>query len=139
MTFNHWSTMEHRRISHVLHILFLNMLSLQVEQPQKFRIYREMAVNAIAEALDGSLNDEKIRKKCCRALLILCGHFSSTGMITTRTSILKQAGYNNGSSELKYPGHDDDEDQQLDITISLVSFSFINPMTTSVNMDYLVS
>ncbi|XP_073221934.1 putative E3 ubiquitin-protein ligase LIN isoform X5 [Cicer arietinum] len=92
---------------------------LLVEQPQKFRIYREMAVNAIAEALDGSLNDEKIRKKCCRALLILCGHFSSTGMITTRTSILKQAGYNNGSSELKYPGHDDDEDQQLDITISL--------------------
>ncbi|XP_027926036.1 putative E3 ubiquitin-protein ligase LIN-1 isoform X3 [Vigna unguiculata] len=61
-------------------------------EPQRFSAYREVAVNAIAEALDGSLNDEKAREKCCRALLILCGHFSSTGKIPTKTSILKQAG-----------------------------------------------
>ncbi|MCH86634.1 E3 ubiquitin-protein ligase LIN-like, partial [Trifolium medium] len=80
-------------------------------------IYIENAVNAIAEALDASLNDENVQKKCCRALLILCGHFSSTGKIPTKTTILKQAGYNNGSSELKSPSHDE-EDQRLDITIS---------------------
>ncbi|WJX75066.1 hypothetical protein P8452_58636 [Trifolium repens] len=90
---------------------------LPVEQPQKHSIYIENAVNAIAEALDASLNDENVQKKCCRALLILCGHFSSTGKIPAKTTILKQAGYNNGSIELKSPSHDE-EDQRLDITIS---------------------
>jgi hypothetical protein len=100
------------------------MFALQVEQPQKHSIYIENAVNAIAEALDASLNDENVQKKCCRALLILCGHFSSTGKIPAKTTILKQAGYNNnGSSELKSPSHDE-EDQRLDITISSVSFLY---------------
>lgn len=80
-----------------------------------------MAVKAIAEALDASLNDDKVQKKCCRAILILCGHFSSTGMITNNTSILKQEGYNNGSSELKSPNLDE-EDERLNLTISSVSF-----------------
>lgn len=96
---------------------------LPVEQPQKHSIYIENAVNAMAEALDASLNDENVQKKCCRALLILCGHFSSTGKIPAKTTILKQAGYNNGSIELKSPSHDE-EDQRLDITISSVSFVY---------------
>ncbi|CAK8540522.1 unnamed protein product [Lathyrus sativus] len=86
-------------------------------EPQKLGIYIETAVNAIAEALDASLNDEKIQHKCCKALLILCGHFSSNGKIITDTTVLKQAGYKNGSSELKSPSYDE-EDQQLDATIS---------------------
>ncbi|KAJ1383230.1 Zinc finger, RING/FYVE/PHD-type [Sesbania bispinosa] len=86
-------------------------------EPQKFSIYREVAVKAIAVALDASLNDEKAREKCCRALLIMCGHFSSMGKILTKTSILKQAGYNNDNSELKPPRHEE-EGQQSDITIS---------------------
>lgn len=57
-------------------------------------------MNAIAEALDSSLKDEKAREKCCRALLILCGHFSSTGKIPTKTSTLKQAGYNHDGIEV---------------------------------------
>ncbi|WVZ07268.1 hypothetical protein V8G54_020614 [Vigna mungo] len=69
-------------------------------EPQKFSAYREVAVNAIAEALDSSLKDEKAREKCCRALLILCGHFSSTGKIPTKTSTLKQAGYNHDGIEV---------------------------------------
>lgn len=76
-------------------------------------------MNAIAEALDGSLNNEKAREKCCRALLILCGHFSSTGKIPTKTSILKQAGYNHESVEVKPHGHQK-EGQQSEVTISLV-------------------
>ncbi|KHN12583.1 Putative E3 ubiquitin-protein ligase LIN-1 [Glycine soja] len=86
-------------------------------EPQKFSIYREVAVNAIAEALDASLNDEKGREKCCRALVILCSHFSSTGKIPTKTSILKQAGYNNDSLEVKPPGHEE-EGQRLYVAIS---------------------
>ncbi|XP_027349005.1 putative E3 ubiquitin-protein ligase LIN [Abrus precatorius] len=86
-------------------------------EPQKFSVYREVAVNAIAVALDASLNDEKVREKCCRALLILSGHFSSTGKIPTKVSILKQAGYNNESLEVKPPGHEE-EVQQSGVTIS---------------------
>lgn len=96
--------------------------SLQVE-PQKLGVYIETAVNTIAEALDASLNDEKVQKKCCKALLILCGHFSSNGKIMTDTTVLKQAGYKNGSSELKSPSYDE-EDQQLDVTVSSVSFLY---------------
>ncbi|KAL9297555.1 hypothetical protein ACSQ67_023451 [Phaseolus vulgaris] len=91
---------------------------LKKVEPQKFSAYREVAVNAIAEALDGSLNNEKAREKCCRALLILCGHFSSTGKIPTKTSILKQAGYNHESVEVKPHGHQK-EGQQSEVTISL--------------------
>ncbi|KAK7394117.1 hypothetical protein VNO78_14636 [Psophocarpus tetragonolobus] len=78
-------------------------------EPQKFSIYREAAVNGIAEALEGSLNDEEARKRCCRALLILCGHFSST----TKISIIKQTGYNNDSFEVIHPdsGHKEEEEE----------------------------
>lgn len=76
-------------------------------------------MNVIAEALDRSLNDEKAREKCCRALLIMCGHFSSTGKIPTKTSILKQAGYNHDSVEVKLLGHQE-EGQHSEVTISLV-------------------
>ncbi|KAK7272831.1 hypothetical protein RIF29_13871 [Crotalaria pallida] len=79
-----------------------------VEEPKKFSIYREVAVNAIAVALDASLNDEKARVKCCKALLILCGHFSSTGKILTKNSILKQGGCNSDSSELKPLGNQEE-------------------------------
>lgn len=98
------------------------MFATQVE-PQKLGIYIETAVNAIADALDAGLDNEKIQNKCCKALLILCGHFSSNGKIITDTTVLKQAGYKNGSSELKSPSYDE-EDQQLDVTISSVSFLY---------------
>lgn len=65
---------------------------LQVE-PRKYSIYREEAVDAITEALNGSLTDEKIQENCCRALLILGGQFSSSGKLLTETWILNQAGY----------------------------------------------
>ncbi|KAK7304282.1 hypothetical protein VNO77_45150 [Canavalia gladiata] len=87
-------------------------------ESKKFSIYREVAVNAIAVALDGSLNDEKAREKCCRALQILGGHFSSTGKIPTKSSILEQVGYNNDGFEVKPPGHEE-EGQRTNVTISL--------------------
>ena len=68
---------------------------LQVE-PRKYSIYREEAVDSISVTLDGSLSDEKIRAKYCRALLILGGRFSSSGMIMTEDGILKQTGFLDG-------------------------------------------
>ncbi|KAK7295857.1 hypothetical protein RJT34_18769 [Clitoria ternatea] len=85
-------------------------------EPKKFGIFRQVAVNALAAALDVSLNDEKAQENCCRALLIMCGHFSSTGTIT---GILTQAGYGDDSSELKPPGHEEEEGKQSHATISL--------------------
>ncbi|PSR86869.1 E3 ubiquitin-protein like [Actinidia chinensis var. chinensis] len=70
-------------------------LDLLVE-PRKYSIYREEAVNSISVALDGSLSDEKIQAKCCRALLILGGRFSSSGKIMTEDWILKQTGFLDG-------------------------------------------
>lgn len=64
---------------------------LQVE-PRKYSIYREEAVDAIVVALEGSLTDENVREKCCRALLILTGHFSFSGDVPTEKWILKPAG-----------------------------------------------
>ncbi|CAK9147263.1 unnamed protein product [Ilex paraguariensis] len=69
--------------------------NLQVE-PQKYSIYREEAVDAITEAMESSLSDEKVRGKCCRALLILGGRFSFAGKLMTEDWILKQAGFLDG-------------------------------------------
>ncbi|XP_057797907.1 putative E3 ubiquitin-protein ligase LIN-1 [Salvia miltiorrhiza] len=60
-------------------------------------IYRQKAVDALSTALIRSLtDDEKIQKKCCRALLILGGFFSSSGKLMTEDWILKLAGFLNG-------------------------------------------
>ncbi|GMP91982.1 hypothetical protein CsSME_00042416 [Camellia sinensis var. sinensis] len=61
-------TMHQRPLVAVL-LLHLDLLV----EPRKYSIYREEAVDAITVALDGSLYNEKIRAKCCRALLILGG------------------------------------------------------------------
>ncbi|KAJ9183105.1 hypothetical protein P3X46_007012 [Hevea brasiliensis] len=74
--------------------LLLLHLDLSVE-PQKYSIYREEAVDAIAAALEDSLTDEKIREKSCRALLALGGRFSASGKSLTESWILKQSGFNN--------------------------------------------
>ncbi|KAF7835249.1 putative E3 ubiquitin-protein ligase LIN-1 isoform X1 [Senna tora] len=87
-------------------------------EPQKYSIYREQAVNSISVAFDASLNDEKVREKCCRSLFILAGHFSSTGKILTKNSILKEVGYHNDISEVKTPDHEE-EGLLRDGTISL--------------------
>lgn len=71
-------------------LLYLDVLV----EPRKYSIYREEAVDAITEALDASLADEKIRENCCRALLILGGRFSSSGKLLTYSWILNQAGFN---------------------------------------------
>ncbi|KAK9273237.1 hypothetical protein L1049_018044 [Liquidambar formosana] len=86
-------------------------------EPRKYSIYREEAVDAITAALDGSLTDEKVQAKCCRALLILGGHFSTFGKVLTENWILKQAGYDDGfeadalDSEKEALLFDDDEER----------------------------
>ncbi|XP_042016800.1 putative E3 ubiquitin-protein ligase LIN-1 [Salvia splendens] len=59
--------------------------------------YRQKAVDALTTALISSLTDnEKVQNKCCRALLILGGFFSSSGKLMTEDWILKLAGLPNG-------------------------------------------
>ncbi|KAJ7957435.1 RING-type E3 ubiquitin transferase [Quillaja saponaria] len=82
----------------------------------KYSIYREEAVDAITVALDASLTDENIRKNCCRALLILEGHFSSSSKLLTGTSILKQAVFCD-SVEMKSL---DDEEEGLRVEDSVL-------------------
>ncbi|MED6124883.1 hypothetical protein PIB30_063139 [Stylosanthes scabra] len=77
-------------------------------EPQKFSIYREVAVNVIATALDASLNDEKTRVECCRALLVLCGHFSSNGRILIKSSTFQEADYNINTSEVRLQGSEEE-------------------------------
>ncbi|KAJ9540507.1 hypothetical protein OSB04_027013 [Centaurea solstitialis] len=74
-------------------VLLLHMdLMADVDQ-QKYSIYREEAVDTISSALDTSLSNEKVREACCRALLILGGHISSSGKVVTEDWILKNAGF----------------------------------------------
>ncbi|KAM6598168.1 hypothetical protein CsatA_008692 [Cannabis sativa] len=85
-------------------LLYLDLL---VEPSSKYSIYREEAVDALTNALDHSLADEKIRENCCRALLMLGGQFSSSGKLMTETWILNQAGYYKGNQP------ENDEDNSL--------------------------
>ncbi|XP_042012839.1 putative E3 ubiquitin-protein ligase LIN [Salvia splendens] len=67
--------------------------------------YKQKAVDALTASLISSLTDnEKVQNKCCRALLILGGFFSSSGKLMTEDWILKLAGFPNG------PDSDDAED-----------------------------
>ncbi|PKI61071.1 hypothetical protein CRG98_018516 [Punica granatum] len=50
--------------------------------PQKYSIYREEAVDAIAVALNLSLTDENVKETCCKALSILGGCLSPSGKLT---------------------------------------------------------
>lgn len=92
---------------------------MQVE-PWKNSIYRAEAVDAIAVALDGSLSNKKIRAKCCQALLILGGCFSSSGKIITEDWIVKQTGFREGPypNSLEY-----EEDYIVDDKICSVRLS----------------
>lgn len=64
--------------------------------------YRDDAVDAMTLALERSLSDERSREICCKALLILGGHFSFSGKIMTEDWILKQAGFLEGFG-VEYP------------------------------------
>ncbi|XP_015962903.1 putative E3 ubiquitin-protein ligase LIN [Arachis duranensis] len=97
------STSQEKSLTAVLLLHF----DLLVE-PQKFSIYREVAVNVITAALDASLNDEKARAECCRALLVLCGHFSSNGRILTKTRTFEEADCNINTSEVRLQGHEEE-------------------------------
>ncbi|KAL3828143.1 hypothetical protein ACJIZ3_016945 [Penstemon smallii] len=59
-------------------------------------IYRHEAVDSLTITLERSLCDEKVQKKCCRALLVLGGCFSSSGKLMTEDWILKLSGFLNG-------------------------------------------
>ncbi|KAL8547871.1 hypothetical protein ACS0TY_007256 [Phlomoides rotata] len=98
--------LEHTPLVAVL-ILNLDLLS---ERHTCSKIYRQGAIDALAVALRGSISDEKVENKCCRALLILGGFFSSSGKLMTEDWILKLAGFLNG------PDADADDESNEDIS-----------------------
>ncbi|KAG8657784.1 hypothetical protein MANES_03G090300v8 [Manihot esculenta] len=101
---------QNEEIMHTMHILLMYLQNSPPEQrpwvavlllhldllvePQKYSIYRDEAVDAIAGSLEDSLTDGKILKKSCTALLALGGRFSSSGKSLTESWMLKQAGFN---------------------------------------------
>ncbi|RZC83173.1 hypothetical protein C5167_045959 [Papaver somniferum] len=76
--------------------------------PQKHSIYREEAVDSIAVALKSSLTNEKIRKNCCKALLILGGKFPLSGELLTESWCLRQAGFYDQDSKTNSLGNVED-------------------------------
>ncbi|OWM69234.1 hypothetical protein CDL15_Pgr025421 [Punica granatum] len=82
----------------VMHVILLYLRSSQSQErplvavlllhldllvgPQKYSIYREEAVDAIAVALNLSLTDENVKETCCKALSILAGCLSPSGKLT---------------------------------------------------------
>ena len=61
-------------------------------EPRRYSIYREEAADGIVAALECSIYDGKLTENSRRALLMLGGHFSSSGEILTEDCLLKQAG-----------------------------------------------
>lgn len=94
---------------------------LQVE-PWKCSIYKAEAVDAITVSLDGSLSNKKIQAKCCRALLILGGRFSSSGKIMTEDWILEQTGFLDGPNPISLE-YEEDDIEVVDANIGLVRLS----------------
>ncbi|KAJ0968858.1 hypothetical protein J5N97_021735 [Dioscorea zingiberensis] len=72
-------------------------LDLMVE-PRRYSIYREEAVDGIIVSLERSLYDRKLIENSSKALLMLGGHFSSSGKLMIETWLLKQAGFTDHSS-----------------------------------------
>ncbi|XP_074348646.1 putative E3 ubiquitin-protein ligase LIN isoform X3 [Apium graveolens] len=103
------SGLENKEMVHTMHVLLIYLQSCPSDQrpsvavlllhldlliaPKKYSIYREEAVNAIAVALESGLTDDKIREKCCNALLVLGGRFSLSGKVMIEDWILKKAGF----------------------------------------------
>ncbi|KAI9114917.1 hypothetical protein K1719_013930 [Acacia pycnantha] len=108
---------HHKPLIAVLLLHFDHLISLQ-DESQNYRSYRDQALNSISEALHASLNEEQVRENCCRALSILAGHFSSTGNLLTKRSILKEVGYMINSSEVDDSSDHEEEDLLWDGAIS---------------------
>ncbi|KAM0946800.1 putative U box domain, Zinc finger, RING/FYVE/PHD-type [Dioscorea sansibarensis] len=72
--------------------VLLLYLDLMVE-PLRYRIYKEEAMDGIIVALEHSLYDGKVIENACKALLMLGGHFSSSGKMVVEIWLLKQAGF----------------------------------------------
>lgn len=59
----------------------------------KCSIFREEAMEAIAEALDCHFFNEKVQEKVARALMMLAGRFTSKGEPSAEQWLLQQSGF----------------------------------------------
>ncbi|GLT59937.1 hypothetical protein SLA2020_327300 [Shorea laevis] len=63
--------------------------------PMRCSVYREEAVDAIVEALNCQVCNEKVQEQSARALMMLGGCFSYRGEATTEKWLLQEAGFSN--------------------------------------------
>ncbi|GKU92689.1 hypothetical protein SLEP1_g6388 [Rubroshorea leprosula] len=63
--------------------------------PMRCSVYREEAVDAIVEALNCQICNEKVQEQSARALMMLGGCYSGRGEATTEKWLLQKAGFSN--------------------------------------------
>lgn len=67
--------------------------------PSQCSVYREEVVDAIVAALDCNPQHKKVQQQSSRALLLLGGRFTYVGEASAETWLLKQAGFDDVSSD----------------------------------------
>ncbi|KAH7654478.1 Armadillo-like helical-containing protein [Dioscorea alata] len=67
--------------------------------PLQYSVYREDAIDAIVAVMERNSHNKKVQEHCSRALLLLAGRFSSTGMVTAEAWLLKKAGLDDGPQD----------------------------------------
>ncbi|XP_020083756.1 putative E3 ubiquitin-protein ligase LIN isoform X3 [Ananas comosus] len=107
LVYLHSSPPEERAQAAVLLLHF----DLMVDS-RKYSIYREEAINSITLSLNGCLSDKNVIPNSRKALLMLGGHFSSSGDILTEAWMLQQAGFIDGPSA-EYIDNDEEIDESV--------------------------
>lgn len=83
--------------------------------PMRCSVYREEAVDAIVEALNCQICNEKVQEQSARALMMLGGRFSYKGKATTEKWLLQKAGFSNNLCDSFH-----DTEMVNDILVSLI-------------------
>lgn len=78
---------------------FLYILVILQGDPLQYSVYREEAIDAIVAVMERNSHNKKVQEQCSRALLLLAGRFSSTGMVTAEAWLLKKAGLDDGPQD----------------------------------------
>ncbi|KAJ0975832.1 hypothetical protein J5N97_017797 [Dioscorea zingiberensis] len=67
--------------------------------PSRYSLYREEGIDTIVSAMERNSHNKKVQEQCSRALLLLAGRFSSTGMAIAEAWLLKKAGLDDGPQD----------------------------------------
>ncbi|XP_061366926.1 putative E3 ubiquitin-protein ligase LIN-1 isoform X2 [Gastrolobium bilobum] len=77
-----------------------------MEDPFKGSLYRAEAIEAVVDALNCQICNDRVQEQSARALLLLGGHFSYTGESLMEKSLLQKAGFQDTILEDSFPCKD---------------------------------